>query len=476
MSKIIFLNKLQDQDHPDWMKLFFKRDNEIEEKLKMISFISYSNTHKCYISRQSNENIDQLREAFTGMAEINTHYLFKLDTRSFTGAAKLGCQIKSTNPKAGNNKMPISVLPLIHKDTTYIRFEFPYNKIIQNEFKKSALAKWSKRYSTWVIHNRTEDLMNLMRAFREIAHFNVSKMLSITDLDCMKYLMEQDIDLATGRLCPKEYLEKMKLLNYSLNTMRTYHYLFSHFLNHFKDKNSEEIKLLGVEEIDKYHLDLITQKQVSTSYINQSVSAIKFYYEKILGMGKRYYNMGRPEKEDKLPSVLSIEEVKKILESVANLKHRVILFTIYSGGLRISEAIQLKINDIQTDRGLITIKNAKGKKDRTTVLSKKVILMLEEYYKEYKPKQWLFEGQYGEQYSTTSIQNIFRKAKQSAEISKHATVHTLRHSFATHLLESGVDLRYIQNLLGHSSSKTTEIYTHVTTKGFNNIVSPIDNW
>jgi len=172
---------------------------------------------------------------------------------------------------------------------------------------------------------------------------------------------------------------------------------------------------------------------------------------------------------------LSEAEVKNILSNVNNLKHKVILMTIYSAGLRISEAINLKIKDIDSNRMQIRVEQSKGKKDRYTLLSKKTLEMLRLYFKEYKPKEWLFEGaKEGTPYSAKSIQTIFTEATKLAGIKKRATVHTLRHSFATHLLENGTDLRYIQSLLGHESSKTTEIYTHITTKGFDQILSPLD--
>jgi site-specific recombinase XerD len=182
----------------------------------------------------------------------------------------------------------------------------------------------------------------------------------------------------------------------------------------------------------------------------------------------------RPRHEKKLPTVLSVEEVSRAIQSVKNIKHKAIIMVIYSGGLRISEVINLKIKDIDTKRMQIFVRNAKGKKDRYTLLSKKVIPVLRDYYKEYKPKDWLFEGPAGQQYSESSIGIIVKKAFRDAGIRKQASTHTLRHCFATHLLENGTDIRYIQTLLGHESSKTTEVYTHVTTTGFEQIVNPLD--
>jgi len=173
------------------------------------------------------------------------------------------------------------------------------------------------------------------------------------------------------------------------------------------------------------------------------------------------------------------EEIQQILKSVVNIKHKAILSTLYSGGLRIGELIKLPIKAIDSQRMQIRIEGGKGKKDRYTILSKKILELLRIYFQEYNPHYYLFEGQGSSKekplpYSERSISAILGKAVEQAGIQKHITVHTLRHSFATHLLENGTDLRYIQSLLGHESSKTTEIYTHVTTKGFNQISSPLD--
>jgi site-specific recombinase XerD len=244
------------------------------------------------------------------------------------------------------------------------------------------------------------------------------------------------------------------------------------FINFTQEPNYTEIT---EEQINNYLMYLV-KRNVSASYQNQAINAVKFYFEKVLGQQRKYYQIDRPFQDKKLPSVLSIEEVKSIIESIDNLKHKCIIQLIYSAGLRISELINLKIRDIDKDRKQIFIRGGKGKKDRQTVLSDKILPELRIYYKKYQPKEYLFEGQLGGAYSERSIQLILQEAMRKANIKKQATIHTLRHSFATHLLEAGTDLRYIQSLLGHSSSKTTEVYTHITTKGFNQIKSPLDNF
>ena len=182
----------------------------------------------------------------------------------------------------------------------------------------------------------------------------------------------------------------------------------------------------------------------------------------------------RPAQEKKLPKVVSKEQVAAILKAPVNLKHRCLLQLLYSGGLRIGEVINLKLTDVQSQRRLLLIRGGKGYKDRTTLLSPRLLEELRAYYKVYKPKVWLFEGQDGGAYSVESIRNVFRAAKKKAGIKQAATPHSLRHSFATHLLEGGTDLWYIQALLGQNSSKTTQIYTHITQHGLDKIISPLD--
>ena len=270
----------------------------------------------------------------------------------------------------------------------------------------------------------------------------------------------------------KDFSDQLILKRYSENTIIVYKEQIVRF---FKYYSKTDPSALTDEDVKEYMLFLLKKKKISFSLQKQVISAIKFYFEKILRREtKKYYFEIPKSKEQKLPIVLSKREVKQIINSTNNLKHKTILSTIYSAGLRLSEAVNLKIADIDSERKLIYVRGGKGKKDRTTILSIELLVLLRKYFKEFKPKTWLFEGLEGGQYSKRSVQNIFKKSLQKSKISKTATVHSLRHSFATHLLEQGEDLRYIQKILGHKSSKTTEIYTHVTSGGLNKIKSPLD--
>ena len=271
----------------------------------------------------------------------------------------------------------------------------------------------------------------------------------------------------------KKYKDLLIQKRYSENTIKTYCGYFQDFCNYFKNVNLVEIT---TDNINNYILHLIKSKNISISQQNQRINAIKFYYEKVLNRQKQFYNLHRPKKEYKLPKVLSKKEINKILDSSANIKHKSILMLIYSAGLRRSELLNICISDIDSERMVINIRGAKGKKDRISLLSINMLILLRKYYKEFKPVNYLFEGPDNSKYSSTSVSNILKKAAEKAGINKKVTPHMLRHSFATHLLEQGTDLRYIQELLGHSSSKTTEIYTHVSKRAIDKIKNPIDEF
>ena len=257
---------------------------------------------------------------------------------------------------------------------------------------------------------------------------------------------------------------------YSYKTVNSYIYYNRDLLNFINKKPSE----IDDSDIKDYLLYLAEEKQSATSTLNQAINALKFYYG-TMHKKKFIYEVKRPRKDKKLPVVLSKEEIAKILNSVNNLKHKAILILIYSAGLRVVEVVKLKVEDIDSKRMLIHIKGAKGRKDRYTLLSEKALEILRSYWREYKPVKWLFEGfRDGKYISTRTVQAIFEQAKEKAGIKKEISIHGLRHSFATHLLEGGTDLRYIQELLGHVSSKTTEIYTHVSQKSLGKIKSPLD--
>lgn len=278
---------------------------------------------------------------------------------------------------------------------------------------------------------------------------------------------------AEGIASLKNFQAWMRSRRYSESTIKTYLDAMRSFLVFF---NTKPINEINNDDVIVYNNEFILKNTISSSYQNQIVNAIKLYFTTIHETKIVIEKIHRPKRAKVLPNVLSKEEVKLILEAHSNIKHKTMLSMIYSCGLRCGELLALKPSDIDSKRNIVLLKNAKGKKDRITPLSPKILTMLRDYYNLYKPVTYLFEGKTkGFAYDARSLQQVLKKALSKTGITKPVTLHWLRHSYATHLLESGTDLRYIQELLGHNSSKTTEIYTHVSAKSIQQIKSPFDD-
>lgn len=371
-------------------------------------------------------------------------------------------------------KLHITLLHLLIKGEKMIGIKFQPNSLIQNLIKSLPNPKWSSENNAVYIKNNTENLTQIFKTFRGVAW--VDTRLFITDKP-IKDNPKLNIDSFRNRKvvdgykhCPEVYLTKLELKRYSYNTAKTYISLFEKFINRFYD-----IPLNHLTEVEiRQYLKELHDLELSNSYLHQMVNSIKFYFEVVMNMPNRMYTIERPRKESKLPKVLSVEEVKLLIENTNNIKHRCVISLLYSAGLRRSELLNLKVNDIDSKRMLIFIRSAKGNKDRYTLLSKATLTDLRIYFKQWQPKVFLFEGMKGNKYSPTSVANVVNKAALKAKIIKKVTPHMLRHSFATHLLENNTDLRYIQTLLGHSSTKTTEVYTQVAVNNIQNIKSPLD--
>jgi len=258
-----------------------------------------------------------------------------------------------------------------------------------------------------------------------------------------------------------ELEKRLTLKAYSKSTIDTYKNMLTVFFSKFMNY---DLKQITKEQIEGFVYQLIKENSISESYQNQMINTIKAYYEHVLGLPREFYEIERPKKSIKIPNILSEEEVFKIIQSPENIKHRAILWTIYSGGLRISELTNLRIADINSEDGYIFVKDAKGKKDRKTILSEHLLIILRKYY---------IKHQTGGKYSFASIRNVFRKAVKETNSNPWATVHTLRHSFATHCIQNGVNMRHVQNMLGHSNPKTTEIYTKTIEINNKKIKSPL---
>lgn len=327
-----------------------------------------------------------------------------------------------------------------------VRFEKDIQAIAR--IKKLPGAKWSATLNAWHLPDTEENRLRF------------------------KILVQNTLSL--DKL---EHLDRFKnyllVKRYSDNTIKTYTEALKTFFTFYNDKNAASISNSDVEIFNKQY---ILKKELSSSFQNQIVNAIKLYFKTVKETKIDIEKIYRPKREKLLPNVLSKDEIKLILTAHANIKHKTMLSLIYSRGLRRSELINLKPTDIDSKRNIVIIRQAKGRKDRIAPLSSNILLLLRDYYKVYKPVTWLFEGQLpNTSYDERSLANVLKSAVTKAKINKPITLHWLRHSYATHLLEAGTDLRFIQEILGHKSSKTTEIYTHVSAKSLQKIKSPFDD-
>ncbi len=333
-------------------------------------------------------------------------------------------------------------------------------------------SRWSKTLRCWYVpynDNALSEIKAKLGPLCPIEDGPVHEKLLLEDIN------RKQVAYINGSAKLKiELFEKwMQSRRYSLNTIKTYTDALKTFLKYHYQK---PIEAITHQDIIEFNTGYILKHNLSSSYQNQVVNAIKLFFRQIENRVINVELIHRPKRAKLLPNVLSKEEVKAILGAPRNIKHRVMLSLIYACGLRRSELLNLLPEDINSMRNLIIIRQSKGKKDRIAPISFKLIEMLREYYSVFKPKKWLFEGQKsGTQYSEKSLQNVLKQSLHKVNINKPVTLHWLRHSYATHLLESGTDLRLIQELLGHNSSKTTEIYTHVSTKSLQNIKSPFDD-
>ncbi len=268
------------------------------------------------------------------------------------------------------------------------------------------------------------------------------------------------------------FVKTLQLKAYSGSTIKNYRQEFLKLLVLLGDRPVDE---LTTDHIKSYMLWLITKQGYQESQANTAINAIKFYFEKVLLMPRVVYDLPRPKKPLVLPKVLGRKSIGMIINETVNLKHRCLLMLAYSAGLRVSEIVALRVSDIDSDRMCINVRRAKGKKDRVVSLSPVLLTELRNYYKMYKPREYLFEGQGGGAYSVRSIQQVFKDAKGKAGIHMPGGIHSLRHSYATHLLEAGTDIRYIQELLGHNDIRTTWRYTHVSLRKISQIRSPLDD-
>lgn len=359
---------------------------------------------------------------------------------------------------------------VLHRGTRVLLIRYTRDEELTGIVRKIEGIKWTATYKAWYTDYSIELLHIVKNLFDPVCKIDATVL--------KEKLAAYNQDLKNRQLTEvvveqiQKFRDWMSSRRYSQSTIETYTDALRTFLKFHDNKTLQEI---SNEDVIIFNNKYILANKLSGSFQNQVVNAIKLFFRTIHGTTIDATLIHRPKREKVLPNVLSKEEIKAILEAPSNLKHKAMLSVIYSCGLRSGELIRLKPEHIDSKRNILIIKQSKGKKDRIAPLSPKTINLLRTYFTAFKPKVYLFEGaKEGYPYDERSLQNVLKQSIAKTGIKKPVTLHWLRHSYATHLLENGTDLRYIQEILGHSSSKTTEIYTHVSTKSIQNIVSPFD--
>lgn len=350
-----------------------------------------------------------------------------------------------------------------HKKELRLLLKFEFNDTLISLTKKLKDARWSKSMKSWYLNFTQENIQLVTEIFKDITPVNSDKLPK-------KELFKRNLT-ASEKILLNDFYLYLKGKRYSTSTLQTYTFFVADFINFHTKKALEE---LTNRDVELFIEKVFIERNYSVSSQRQFVSALKLF---IVFYPQTKINdlvLERPKRSRQLPSVLSQEEVLSIIQSTQNLKHRAIIALLYSCGLRISELINLKLADFHIERKQLIVKNGKGRKDRYVSLADSFLPLLSNYYNSYKPKIYFVEGQNGGNYSAESVRQFLRKSCLKAKIKKNVTPHTLRHSYATHLLENGVDIRYIQSLLGHAKPETTMIYTHVKRKDLMDIQNPLD--
>lgn len=472
------------------IKIQFKRSADLIRKVKSIQGRRWSKTKNCWHLPYSKESFESLKMVFGDNNLI------------FPKKEKASSSPKSTNTNLKISPQKRSLVKIVNYQLgNELRKKVIGEKIVIRKrdlqwlevFVPSDKKEWINVMNNingrkWKLENVCWEIPNVKQSYRQLKNHIGMKYLQF-DFNIEKDIPEEyqfeknkyrrpikikSFDLLNNdqKNAIQQLEEKIILKRLSPSTMKSYrHHLTSIFLFH---KNLNPVDITGTD-IQKFILYQIRKKRISESTQNQIINAFKAYSEKVLKRSKEWIEIERPKKSRKFPNVLSTNEVVLIMNSINNLKHKLAMLLIYSAGLRRSELLNLKRKDIHLDRMTIHIKGGKGKKDRYVTLAKSVLPYLKKYLKSYNPNRWLFEGQNGGEYSASSLQRIFENALKNSNINSYATLHTLRHSYATHCVENGHNLKSVQEALGHGSLKTTEIYLHISSDALKKLKSPLDN-
>lgn len=366
-----------------------------------------------------------------------------------------------------------------YRQQPIVEIRFQYNQAIIDRLKQVTAARWSPTLQCWYSLEKDFKLRHFFDSFIDLAYIDYTRLKqekpAASKQPGTPYNLKQIKELLSPET--KEEISGfkrwMQQMRYSDNTVKTYIHHIEIFLGYYHKKNPDAIRN---SDVVVFNHDFILKNGLSATFQNQLISAVKKFYNYFSNQEFDTESLERPQKSQPLPKVMAKKSLQTFFDSITNPKHKIAMETIYAYGLRRSELLNLKLEHINTKRGIISIVNSKGKKDRVVPVSQRWLEKARLYYQAYKPEVYLIEGQFpGKSISAASLQKVFERALKKSKVGKPYTIHCLRHSFATHLLENGTGLRYIQELLGHKSSKTTEKYTHVSNKSLKNIKNPFDD-
>ena len=461
------------------LKVDIPFSDQAKQLIKSIKGRKFSRTHRCWYIPDTLEALEALKQHFE-VETLQPLNQIKDEREKGTSQKTSNTQKKLQSQQQGNRTFEVftgnKVLLEAHTQK-WIRAFVPYDKKGWIEIVRNIVGrKWDVEGGYWLLPNVKDTYQQLWKLVGK-------ECIELTfQLDAS---IPQSATIGTKRKTKKPkfslnqfqkkaiiaFEEKLLLEHKAWRTIKTYKGLFIHFLAHFPNTKPSQISKAQIERYLVYK----KQDNISDSQMNQLINVLNCFFIRILKQEEKVVKLERPKKKKKLPNVFSLEEIEMLIKACENLKHKCMLMLIYSGGLRRSELLNLRVEDLNFNRKTIFVKNAKGGKDRFTFFAESAQKYVREYLKQYKPRYYLFEGQVGGRYGESSLQKIFDVAKKKSKVTPNVTIHGLRHSFATHLIEKRVPLHIVQDMLGHNSIKTTEIYLHISNKFRKELKSPLDD-
>lgn len=454
-------------------KLFaynFKKDKDLFRRMLAFPQIKYLKNEKLLISPADSYILEYLELNNNGEFRIIRSGLYEREVKNLLQSQGTGGD-KIEIPKF-NLYYKVELKRIKYDEKEYFMLVSDHVNMLKDIFMGLEAVEFHRKFAAFLLPDSEKYLLTILEACKGKVQITIHQTGHLNSLYVQSKFWLQTYSVEVS--IENDYLLLLKSKNYSMNTIQNYFNSFLQFC-YFCQLKSLDKKELDAARVNSLVVELSTRNGYGVSMRHSLINAVMYYYKNVLGRYDYKNGIIRPKKDKELPHVLSKEVVQIILRNCENLKHRTMLSLIYASGLRVGEVLKLKVCDIDSKRMLITVRGGKGKKDRIVMLSEKILVLLRDYFKQYRPTHYLFEGQYGGIYSEASLRKVLNNACVKAKVLERPTLHWLRHSFATHLLEAGTDIRYIQQLLGHASTKTTEIYTHVSTKHISLIKSPLDH-